>query len=242
MFPFKRIIYAASAIAVAASLSSCLDDESNSQKFQTLVQGYVIQSYDADSSLVFSPYFTVSSNLSSQPLQSVSFVGLNRSFTMNKATDFVFDMNPDLYKTKDLSKLNGTYTITATSTEESVYNSTVTIAIADADTLGLLKPKSLEYDGTTVKVQVPKVKNAASYGVLVLPFDKDKGPQRISCYYLSGRNLVIDKDSVATYSATFNKTQLAADSAYVRAYVTGATGLFQQSDELIRVAKNQTAE
>lgn len=242
MFSCKRIICAASAVAIAASLTSCLDEKSDSQKFQTLVQGYVIQSYDADSSLVFSPYFTVSSNLSSQPLQSVSFVGLNRSFVMNKVTDFVFDINPDLYKTKDLSKLNGTYTITATSTESLVYNSTITIAIADADTLGNLKPKSLEYDGTTVKVQAPKVKNAAAYGVLVLPFDKDKGPQRISSYYLSGRNLVIDKDSVVTYSVTFNKTQLAADSAYVRAYVTGATGLFLQSDELIRVAKKQVAE
>lgn len=242
MFSCKRIIYAASAIAIAASLTSCLNDESDSQKFQTLVQGYVIQSYDADSSLVFSPYFTVSSNISSHPLQSVSFVGLNKSFVMSKATDFVFDMNPDIYKTKDLSKLNGSYTITATSTDNLVYNSTVPIAIADADTLGRLTPKSLEYDGTTVKVTTPKVKNAASYGVLVLPFDKDKGPQRISCYYLSGRNLVIDKDSVATYSVTFNKSQLAADSAYVRAYVTGSTGLFQQSDELIRVAKSKTEE
>lgn len=242
MLSCKRTILAAFSLSLAASLASCLDDESDSQKFQTLVQGYVIQTFDTDSSAVFSPYFTVSSNISSHPLQSVSFVGLNRSFVMNKATDFVFDMNPDLYKTNDVSKLNGSYTITATSTDNFVYNSEVTIAIADTAVLGYLKPTSLEYDGMTVKVQTPKVKNAAAYGVLVLPFDKDKGPQRISSYYLSGRNLVIDKEGNVTYSVTFNKTQLAADSAYVRAYVTGATGLFQQSDDLVRVAKSKTEE
>lgn len=237
MLSCKRTLLAAFTLSLAASLASCLDEKSDSQKFQTLVQGYVIQSYDTDSSLVFSPYFTVSSNLATQPLQSVTFSGLNRSFVMNKATDFVFDMNPDLYKVKDLSKLNGTYAITATSTEGLVYNTTVPISIADADTLGRLKPQSMEYDDLTVKVKVPKVKNAAAYGVMVTPFDKDKGPQRISGYYLKGRNVVIDKDSVVSYSASFNKTQLAADSAYIRVYVSGLSGLFQQSDTVIRVAK-----
>lgn len=237
MLSCKRTLLAAFSLSLAASLASCLDEKSDSQKFQAIVQGYVIQSYDADSSLVFSPYFTVSSNLATQPLQSVTFSGLNRSFVMNKVSDFIFDMNPDLYKTKDLSKLNGTYTITATSTENLVSTSPITIGVADADTLGLLKPQSMEYDEFTVKVKVPKVKNAAAYGVMVTPFDKDKGPQRISGYYLRARNVVFDKDSVASYSASFSKTQLAADSAYIRAYVSGASGLFQQSDTVIRVAK-----
>lgn len=237
MFSYKRIIPVAIALSLAAGMTSCLDEKSDSQKFQVIVQGIVIQSYDADSSLVFSPYFTVSSNLHDQPLQSVTFTGLNRSLVMTKATDYVFECNPDLYKTKDLSKLNGTYAVTATSTNNLVTSTSVGISIADADTLGRLVPKSIEYDNQTVKVKVPKVKNAAAYGVSVLPFDKAEGPKRISTYYLKGRNVVIDKDSVATYSVSFDRTQLAADSAYIRAYVTGESGLYLQSDTVIRVAK-----
>ncbi|MCQ7582464.1 hypothetical protein NP174_23275, partial [Salmonella enterica] len=73
---------AAATLALAASTTSCLDSEE--EGFKVSVTGYVIQDYAADSTKLFSPYFTVATNLATEPLQSVSFKGLNNSLAMTK--------------------------------------------------------------------------------------------------------------------------------------------------------------
>lgn len=241
MFSCKHIFCAAAGLSLALFTTSCLET-SDSETFQPSVTGYVIQSYAADSSLVFSPFFSVSSNLATEALQTVTFTGLNTNFAMTKASDYVFVNNPDLYKTTELSKLNGTYTITATSTNNTVSTSTITISIADADTLGVVRATNLTYDGTTVKVSVPKVKNAASYGVILVPFEKGDTPQRVSTYFFRPNYTTMSADSVVSYSVSFSQSQLGSDSAYIRAYATGSSGLYQESSQLVRIAKIAESE
>ena len=211
MLSRKTAIAAALAIAASALSSSCIEEKSDSEKFQVVVQGYVIQDYAADSSQVFKPYITVSSNLYSQPLKSVT-----------------------------LSRLNGTYTVTATSTNDLVATSSITISIADKDTLARLKTKSIDYDGNNINVKVLKAGNATAYGVSILPFDMKDDPQRINSYYKVAQYPAItkvDNDTVVSFSISFLQSQLGNDSAIIRPYISGASGLFQESDSVLRVAK-----
>ena len=48
MLSRKSAIAAALAIAASALSSSCIEEKSDSEKFQVVVQGYVIQDYAAD--------------------------------------------------------------------------------------------------------------------------------------------------------------------------------------------------
>lgn len=240
MLSRKTAIAAALAIAASAISSSCIEEKSDSEKFQVVVQGYVIQDYAADSSQVFKPYITVSSNLYSQPLKSVTVSGLNTMFKMKKATDFIFETDPDYEKTANLSRLNGTYTVTATSTNDLVATSSITISIADKDTLARLKTKSIDYDGNNINVKVLKAGNATAYGVSILPFDMKDVPQRINSYYKVAKYPAItkvDNDTVVSFSISFLQSQLGNDSAIIRPYISGASGLFQESDSVLRVAK-----
>ncbi len=241
MLSHKTFLSAALPLALVAALSSCIEEKSDSQKFQAVVQGYVIQDYAADSSLVFKPYITVASNLSDQPLKSVVVAGLNGNLKMVKRTDYVYDTDPDAEATKELSKLNGTYNVSITSTNDLVATSSISISIADKDALGRLSTNKLDFDGQYVTVQVPKVHNASAYGVSILPFDKKEAPSRINTYYKVAQYPSVDKvdaDTVVNYTISFQRSQLGTDSAIIRAYVSGSSGLFQESDSSIHVAKD----
>ncbi len=233
----RTIMVAAAPLALAAGFTSCLDEASDEDKFSILVQGYVIQDYDSDTTVIYKPYLTVCSTSSDYPLAGASLYGTNGALTLTKATDLLYENNPDDYATTDLSKINGSYTATATTTTGLSKTTTFTIAIATTEQLGKVKPTELKYDGENVTVAMPYVKNSSRYGVTILPYESGNTPKRIDTYYKVSTHTSMGIDSVVTYTISFPRTSLGSDSAVIRAHVTGSTGLFQESDTCLLISK-----
>ncbi len=233
----KISMAAIASLALAAGFTSCIDEASDEDKFSILIQGYVIQGYDADSTVIYKPYLTVCSTSSDYPLANATLYGTNGSLAMTKATETLFENDPEANATSDISKINGSYTATAVSTTGLTKTTTFSISISEDDQLGPIKPTELKYDGENVSVSMPYVKNSSRYGVTILPFDKGSTPKRIDTYYKVSARPTMTLDSVISYTISFPRTSLGSDSAIIRAHVTGSTGLFEESDTCLHISK-----
>lgn len=234
----KNLLASALALSAMSCLTSCIDEATDEEKFSVSIQGYVIQSRDADSTLVYKPYLTVGSTNYDYPLKSVTMTAPDGKIEMSQVTDYVYEMNPDDYATKNIKDLNGQYFATVTATSGLVKTTYIALSLSEKDTLSVLKPKSITYDGSVIKVKTPKVENAATYGVTIVPFNKDSRPRRIDTYYKIPTVWTREPvDSTINYEVSFLRTQLGCDSAHIRAYVSGTSGLFEESDTIVRIAK-----
>lgn len=271
----KKLIIPFLAFGTAAVLNSCLEDNSSDETFSLNVQGYIIQEHtvveleestDGTETSVteegetkktkdvytYKPYFAISSSSVNYPIMSMNVYSSNGSVAMDSCSLYVRSSNLEKNATTSLSKINGTYTATATAAKVDGSNgitsttgllatnaATQTFTVAISDTIGDIKNAELSYNGSTISAKLGIVNKAAAYGITLIPYNKGTEPKRISTYYKVASNPVINKtDNTVTYSITFNRTDLADDYAQVKIYCTSSSGLFVESDETLTIEKN----
>lgn len=276
----QKLIIHFLAIGSAAILNSCIEDNSSDETFSLNVQGYIIQEHtvveveesadDTETTVTeegettegttkktkdvytYKPYFAISSSSVNYPIMSMNVYSTNGTVAMDSCSLYVYTSNIEKNAVTSLSKINGTYTATATAAKVDGSNgisstagllatnaATQTFTVAISDTIGDIKNAELTYNGSTISAKLSIVNNAAAYGITLIPYNSGSEPKRISTYYKVASNPVINKtDNTVTYSITFNRTDLADDYAQVKIYCTSSSGLFVESEETLTISKS----
>lgn len=231
---------AAAFLALLPLASSCVEDETEKVSFGVTVNGYILQG-GQEGQRTFSPYIVVSSNNYKYKLQSVNIYSSNGVKLPVDSTEGSYQFETLLSSPAcvftDTARLNGDYTITATSQDGERAVTEIAIKVARKDTLDDVRPTELSYDGSNIKVKVPAQKAVKSYGIRLTPYNKGSLPLRSNSYYKVSQNTYVGTDSVATYSFPFYTSQLGADFAEVRVYFAGGSSLVAESDTTIIIVK-----
>lgn len=234
MFSHKHTPVAVIALMLAAALTSCI--EHGDPAFNVTVNSQVVQSYNADSAKIFAPYFYVVCFLERESIQSATVQKLGNSQDMTMIRSSLFESNVNDNWSTNLSDVNGTYTITATSNKNNIYTTTVNIAVANADTLGRIRLKELSFDGDSIRVKMFKVANAQTYGISAAPFNDGETPHRAMAYHYPLDNITFQKegsDTLVVYSFAYYSDNFYHDFSQIRAYVQSPAGICQESDTSI---------
>ncbi len=231
----KKFQIMAFAIAVSAvGFTACLDDDDDTTSFEPYVQGYVMQHDGADGSRTFEPYIVVSSNSQDYKITNVEMFSSTNTLQMEKLDDYMYQ-TVEGQNYGSIQALAGTYSVVAQTAAGLRYNTSINFSMAPSDTMGIAKINEFSYDGTTMRVKMPYVHNAAIYGCAILPYTDEIAPKRVNTTYCTATYPSLSADSVVSFTITLYSNQTAADKMLVKTYCSGTTGMYVESDSTIYV-------
>lgn len=210
---------------ISLSLTGCLGDlsEDENKNYQISVNGYIVQENNGNTK-TFTPYLYVTTTTSDYDIDTLSYFNKSsdeKNFKFSKYNDYLYYTDGE-YKATNIKDLNGTYYFEATSSLKNYTTSTLSIDLAESDTIAAVVLTDFSYDGSYVKATIKEIDNIDAIGISVAAYNKDNKPLRLTTSYLYKYTSPIyftNGELNLSYQLSTNASYMDVDYAEVKVFV-----------------------
>lgn len=229
----SRLFNALAAFAVAMTISSCIEENSDDKKFQISLQGYMLEEGEG-ANTTFTPYFFFNSNREEHKISSIDIDGLSNA--PDSLLDELTSINDYCYMTtgntkiKKITDINGKYCITAKATTGETFSDIFNIDYDAKDGLDPIVLDTLYYDGSYIKATVKEIKGAYSIGFIFGSYNKDGKPKReYYSYFKSVTAPNFYNGKIEISQPFYTTSQLQSDFCEVKVFATTYNSIYRES-------------
>lgn len=224
----KRLLIFGASVAIALSaLVSCIEDDNVS--FTPSVNYYIVEN-QVDSTITFTPFFSVTSYVEEQKVRSF---GVYHDYDqanlgVTKISEYSWETDGEIAY-HSAAEINGYYSVAAQASDGKTFSENYRINIDDADTIGAIVCRDFSFDehGRTLKATVYKKSIDIGWGFVLTPYDVEGEPHRIANNYISRSDYQDNGDGTITfsYSLEYNSVLIPTERALIGVYAANSSSV-----------------